>query len=165
LILLIRISLIKIPWQLLNLSHSNLIPSYQVDIYSYTSLNTYTEFDLISFIHSPKKKTKKKKKKKKTKKKKKNKTKTKRKKEEESSLIFISLLWVLVVSLGRIIEITVMLVLFFIFFFHQNFVLNWSVPILIVLFMSLLLNCVLSERVGLKNLQRRISFQRHKVLM
>jgi hypothetical protein len=156
LILLIRISLIKIPWQLLNLSHSNLIPSYQVDIYSYTSLNTYTEFDLISFIHSPKKKTKKKKK---------NKTKTKRKKEEESSLIFISLLWVLVVSLGRIIEITVMLVLFFIFFFHQNFVLNWSVPILIVLFMSLLLNCVLSERVGLKNLQRRISFQRHKVLM
>jgi len=156
LILLIRISLIKIPWQLLNLSHSNLIPSYQVDIYSYTSLNTYTEFDLISFIHSPKKKTKKKKK---------NKTKKKRKKEEESSLIFISLLWVLVVSLGRIIEITVMLVLFFIFFFHQNFVLNWSVPILIVLFMSLLLNCVLSERVGLKNLQRRISFQRHKVLM
>jgi len=156
LIHLIRISLIKIPWQLLNLSHSNLIPSYQVDIYSYTSLNTYTEFDLISFIHSPKKKTKKKKK---------NKTKTKRKKEEESSLIFISLVWVLVVSLGRIIEITVMLVLFFIFFFHQNFVLNWSVPILIVLFMSLLLNCVLSERVGLKNLQRRISFQRHKVLM
>jgi hypothetical protein len=71
----------------------------------------------------------------------------------------------LVVSLGMIIEITVMLVLFFIFFFHQNFVLNWSVPILIVLFMSLLLNCVLSERVGLKNLQRRISFQRHKVLM
>jgi hypothetical protein len=62
LILLIRISLIKIPWQLLNLSHSNLIPSYQVDIYSYTSLNTYTEFDLISFIHSPKKKPKKKKK-------------------------------------------------------------------------------------------------------